>query len=513
MPYLNRILFFLIALFLTACPLDKEQVPKLILPEKRLEQAVSIIKVPLELKTRYLKRAFHQEFSNPIIEGETGEFKMRLSGKEKKSNKEKNFFKKVTDPLLEWVDKTFLVSGNLGYKVALGDYDFWFEKDRFFADITLDLNTEINVKNGISILGKNAQLNGHLKCPMQARLVLEGKIELTNGARINVLLDDKNALIKFQKICSSEAIKELDFPALLKPVLDPIKKRIVKTINMLITKQLQQLLNGQGELLSFQSQIDKIGSTLAQPVELMEGAWLVPNVKTVFVSPPNGTGVGFENQLELVVGVKAFPKVLFSNKKPAFSLAQEIDFAVEQYDAQTTIYVHAQIPLEDAAQQLQTFLKDYIDNNYAQHGYSVGAVKIYPSEEKAVIAVDFLKVKNQKQKATIYLWGLPKYDMEKQEVYLDELAFTAKSKDIILKFAQWIMNPKILKQLEKNARFEVSDQLKEVEEQLNFFKVEEELGTLKGKFDYINIDNIRISESHFNIHLQIRGELEFDLKW
>ena len=171
------------------------------------------------------------------------------------------------------------------------------------------------------------------------------------------------------------------------------------------------------------------------------------------------------------------------------------------------------MPLDYGANQLQTFLKAYVDENYSKYGYTIGKAELYPNHKRVVVAIDVLKAQSLKRKATIYLWGVPKYDSTAQEIYLDELAFTAKSKNVILKFAQWIMNPKIMKQLEANTRFSLSEKLQELQLQLSDFTIEQSMGTLTGQFDYVNISEVFVSKTDFEVYLQAKGKLDFDMKW
>jgi len=228
MKCLQYIVLLAIALVLTACPVKNERIPKLVQPIELPELPMSIVQVPLVLKSKDLKRAFYQQFPNPILKGKTKELKLKLSGKKKEADK--NFFDKLASPLLKWVDKTFYVSSRVGYELDLSNYDFWFEEDRFYADVLLDARTKVVLRNEATILNENLRLNGDLNCPMQVRVTLNGKIELTKEAEIKIILNDEDARIKFQKVCSSQAIKNIDLPELLRPILEPVKKQISKGI-------------------------------------------------------------------------------------------------------------------------------------------------------------------------------------------------------------------------------------------------------------------------------------------
>jgi len=513
MKCLQYLVLVAIALVLTACPIKNERIPKMVLPIELPELERSIVQIPLVLKSEDLKRAFYQQFPNPILKGKTKELKLKLSGRKKEADK--NFLDKLASPLLKWVDKTFYVSSRVAYELDLSKYDFWFEGDHFYADVLLDARTSVQLRNEANILNENLKLNGDLNCPMQVRVILDGKIELTEEAEIKVLLNEEDARIKFQKICSSQAIKNIDLPELLRPILEPVKKRISKEINKLITQQLQRLLSSAqtSGYLSFKEKINTTAQKLGKAYELSEGIWLVPKVEQVFVSPVYGVGKGSNNRLEICIGVQAKPVVLMSEKAPKTVVPSTVDFAVRRYPSGTRVYVNGSISLAYAAKEVQKFLKGYVDKNYAKHGYTIGKVSIYPNGNRAVVAIEVLKVKNKKLKAVLYLSGTPKYAVNQQEVYLDDLKFTTASKNIILQVGEWLMHPKIMKQLKENVRFDISNELKQLQEELKSFRVEGQMGTLRGRFDEVNVHTIFISEHNFEVYLQARGNLDLDMKW
>jgi hypothetical protein len=511
MKCLQYFVLIAIALVLTACPIKNERIPKMVLPIELPELEQSILQIPLVLKSKDLKRAFYQQFPNPILKGKTKELKLKLSGKKKEADK--NFLDKLASPLLKWVDKTFYVSSRVAYELDLSKYDFWFEGDRFYADVLLDARTSVQLRNEANILNENLKLNGDLNCPMQVRVILDGKIELTTEAEIKIILNEDDAKIKFQKVCSSQAIKNIDLPELLRPILEPVKKRISQEINKLITQQLQRLLNSDqtSGYLSFKEKINTTAQELGKAYELSEGIWLVPKVEQVFVSPVYGVGKGDDNRLELCIGVQGKPVVLMSEKAPKTVVPSTVDFAVRRYPSGTRIYVNGNIPLAYAAKEVQKFLKDYVDKNYVKHGYTIGKVSIYPNGNRAAVAIEVLKARNKKLKAILYLSGIPKYNVAQQEVYLDDLKFTTESKNVILQVGEWLMHPKIMKQLKENVRFDISNELKELQTQLKYFQIQESFGTLTGRFNYVNVNEVFISEHNFEIYLKARGNLDFVL--
>ncbi len=512
MNYTKLILLIFISFVLFSCQSVKIPAPPFqVSAYSSPKPKESIIQVPVALKTSKLREALYDVLPDPLLKGNTKEFRMKLSGKEKKKE-ERNFIGKITAPVLAWVDKTFYVSSQLLYEVNLNECDLWFDKDRFFADITLDILTKLKLNNGIALFGDNFRLDGTLDCPVQVHLLIQGNIKISEKASVVLILDDDNSEIKFNKICSSLTIKELDLPDLLRPVLEPLKIKITQSFNQIIISQLQKLLDTNNENLSFKNKIDQIANELAKPTLIIPQIWLIPHLSGVFVSPPFGSGRGNDNQIEFSAGLKASPVVLISDKKPIVNIPDRFSFSVANNKPGTLLYATGKVSLDFAAHELQTFLKQYVDNHYVENTYTTGNVSMYPSGSFAVISLDILRSASLKKIATVYLSGIPTYNSGTREIFLDKLNFTTKSKDVKIHIIKWLKKPQIMEQLIINTRFPVNDKLIKWQNELNDFKINHESGTLTGKFDYPDILQVLITETDFELHLKIKGNITFDLK-
>ncbi len=513
MPFFVRSFFLvLIALVLAGCPLQNERPIQEIAPVSVPQLPISNISIPLEISSLSLAKTIAKELPQPLLAGKTKEMGLQLWIKEKEAS-EKSIWDYLSQPVIKWIDRAVPVSAQMLYVVKMKNFKLRFEGNKLYVEALIQTQTELKIKNGIPFFDANKKNASSLLCPAEASLKLQGKIEITKDARLKITLDEKDAHLKFTKICSNKVLKSIDYPALLQKIVAPIQTKIRQTTSQIISTQIKKALKSQQKNLSFGEEIEQIAEQVSEPYLLQKDIWLQPNVQQIFISPFEGKGSGKYNKLHFSVGVQALPTVVMTSQKPLISSSKKINFTVKKTKNEANIYVQAKISLSDAAQQLEVFLKDYVDKYYAKHGYTIGQCSIYPSQNKAVVEIEVLQKKTNKRKAMLYLAGIPKYDANQKEIYLEELEFTSKTKNILAKFAKWLLQPNIMKQLETNTRFSLSQNLIDLQKQLNNFEIKQDLGLLKGNFDYVAVNNVFITASHFELFLQAKGKLRFEVKF
>jgi len=502
----------IMTLFLTACPIKNERPIQAIAPVHLPQLPLSTIQVPVSISAAKLKRFVEGRLPHPLAKGESQVFDMQLAGQEKQQE-DKSLWEYLTQPIFKWVDRTFEVQSKLLYEVSMDDLDFRFVGNKIIVTANLKMATAVKVVNGLNVFGEQIRLNGSLRCPVAAKMKLGGEVAINKAAEVKIHLDANESRLQVTNVCSSRTLRRVEFPKLIKPILQPIVDKIRQKINQLLTTQVQHVLNHHKDDLSFRHQINQTAQYLSQPFELQDSVWLVPHLQEVFVSPIEGRGEGVNNKLHLSIGIHAKPEVLLQAQAPSVTIPSTVDFSIKRLGNAVNVYVNGKLPLDDAAVQLQTYLKDYVDTYYAKKGYTIGEVELYPSNNKVVVAIEVLRARSGKHKAHLYLWGVPKYDVQQQQIYLDDLRFTAQTKDVALKFARWIMHPTIMKRLRANTRFDASEDLAEIQRQLNAFVIEEEFGRLTGRFEDVTLRKVFVSASHFEVFLQAKGKLELDLRW
>ncbi|MGH1338684.1 MAG: DUF4403 family protein [Aureispira sp.] len=504
----------LLLLSIVAC-----STPTVIAPKQQVQAPelpaikASVIQVPIVLQTTALKSLLQRHIASPLLAGTTPTYHFKVANR--KSVEKKNWLDRLAKPLLEWVDETIDASATFRYQLDLSELDIWFEGSKAHTDLKIDIRLEAEWENGLKWQGKKRLFNQNMACPLQIRVHMDGTVELTKEAELEVVLEEEQAQFEITKLCSSKLLQQVDWPELLEPIVKPVLTDLSQTINTILAQQFQQVLNsstGQ-EYRSFRPLIDRAATYLNTPYALQEGIWLQPNVQQLFVSPLYGVGKGADNRLEASVGALAQPVVVLQTQAPKVGELPPVTFGIESPTAQSQLYVKGQLPLKAAAAQLQDYLSAYLATHYANYGYTVGTVDIYPRGTRAIVAIDLLRVKNQKKKATLYLSGTPQFDAATKEFYLEELKFTAQSKDLLLQLAKWLRQGQLMEQLQKNARFDATQEIQTIEQQLQQIDIRQSLGRIHGSLDQLQVVQTGISKAHFEAYLLATGVLQAEVYW
>lgn len=501
------------------CGLMACSTPTITAPKQQVQQPnlpniqASIIQAPITLSSATLKNLLQRHIASPLLVGTTPKYNFEVANR--KSAEDKNWLDRWAQPLLEWVDETIDASATFKYELDLSSLDIWFEGTDAHTDLMIDIRLEAEWEHGIQWQGQKKSFSKDIICPLQLRIHMDGTVELTDEAQIELTLAEDKAQFEITKLCSSKVLRRINWPEFLKPIVEPVIMDLSKNINKILAKQLQQIVNSpQGKSYrSFRPIIDQAATYLNTPYALQEGIWLHPNVQKIFVSPLHGVGTGKDNRLEFSVGAVAQPSVVMQSQTPKTGQLPVVVFGVEPAQAQSQLYVKGQLPLKDAAAQLQAYLKDYVAQYYADYGYTIGQVNIYPKGMRAIVAIDLLKVQNQKKKATLYVSGIPQFDASKREFYLEDLAFTADSKNVLLHIAKWLRQKQLMEQLHKNARFDATEELKTIEQQLQNIDVRQSLLRVHGSLKELQVVQTGISKAHFEAYLLAKGVLQADVYW
>lgn len=504
---MRLILLLLIALLLYGCPTKNERPEQAIAPLSVPALPTSTIEIPVAIPSQEIENLLLENLPNPVLKGKTAPWKLELKGKEKKETAP-SFWQKITAPVVSWVDKNFSVNAHLVYEVNMHDLNINFEGENIIAAARLEIKSDLMIDRAIPF--SDTRKSNHIPCPLAAQLTLTGQIEiLEEYAQLAIHLDENKGQVQFDKVCSNQSLAGLNIPNMLKPLLTPLTKEIETQISRVVTQQIQRAITQNEKQLTFGEQVQQLAKVLDKPYELDKNIWLLPQIKEVFISQFEGETINGQNQLTFSVGTLAKPIVKIGNK-PKQENTGKVKISNRKVYNKSSIHIQGGIGLDTAAQQLQMYLKDYVDHSYSKYGYTIGAVEIYPHYRKAVVAVELLKAKNNKHKAIIYLAGIPKYDLEQKEIYLDSLQLMTKTKNIVLQSAKWLLQPKVMKQLASNTRFAIADQLATIQNQLNDFELKEKLGILSGRFDVVDLEAVFISQAAFEVILKVEGQLHFE---
>lgn len=212
-------------------------------------------------------------------------------------------------------------------------------------------------------------------------------------------------------------------------------------------------------------QFQKIWHQLNTPYNVNGMGWLQINPQKVRLNRLYGTG----DKLNINIGLAAKPVVKFEkpvnplspvpnissfSRVPGFNI--NVD-AVLNYDSLSTI-LNKQIVGKE-----YTFSKAFIKKKFVfQQCKLMGS-----GSDRLIIQVNFTGTDN----GTFYLTGKPVYDAAAKTLAVTDVDFDVKTRDALLKTADWLFSKKITAEIEKMAKYDLkqmmNDAAKNINQQLN----------------------------------------------
>jgi hypothetical protein len=103
--------------------------------------------------------------------------------------------------------------------------------------------------------------------------------------------------------------------------------------------------------------------------------------------------------------------------------------------------------------------KNFEGQEFASGKRKVKVMKVvlWHKNDKIVIALDL----TGSLTGTIYLTGLPKYNVDKKEIYFDNLDYAIDTKSSLIRTANWLASGTILKKMEESCRYSLKPNLEE----------------------------------------------------
>lgn len=147
--------------------------------------------------------------------------------------------------------------------------------------------------------------------------------------------------------------------------------------------------------------------------------------------------VSFEKPVE---SIQSIPDMGPANQKQGFSIFLD---AMLNYDSLSTLMN------EQLAGQSYNFKKGPVNKKFVFKQCRLSGM----NNEKLIIRVDF----SGSNEGTIYLTGKPVYDAAKKLLEIKDIDFDIRSRNALLNTADWMFNKRIIHEIEKQSRFELTD--------------------------------------------------------
>jgi len=232
----------------------------------------------------------------------------------------------------------------------------------------------------------------------------------------------------------------------INPALASFKSRIAKMIDDAIDKtvDIKPYVISALEGVSKPIQVNEEYNTWfgMQPVEIYATKAVIANKKITM-------NLGLKAYLETVVGAK--PTLNFDKNK---LMLMSVDKMPSEFNANVASFV----TYENAAALVQ---KNFAGQKFesGKRSVTITSVNLWGKDGKLIVELGMKGSVN----GTFYLAGVPQYDPQKREIFLNQIEFVLDSKNKLLKLGDWLVHGLIAKKIQESCRFSIDVQLKEGE--------------------------------------------------
>jgi hypothetical protein len=157
--------------------------------------------------------------------------------------------------------------------------------------------------------------------------------------------------------------------------------------------------------------------------------------------------LGLKCSMQTIVGQK--PKTSFDKTTIQFKAVTKIPVALTANVAAISTY-------ESASKVISANFKgkEFASGNRKIVVQNVG---LWQRDGKIIIALDMTGSIN----GTIYLAGIPNYNVVTKEIYFDQMDYVLDTKGLLTRTANWLLQGVILKKIQENCRYSIKDNLEE----------------------------------------------------
>lgn len=277
---------------------------------------------------------------------------------------------------------------------------------------------------------------------------LNGTITLLSDVKLSNWKMSTNSKIEdFQWIESPTILvagKKIPITYIINPTLSIFKSKVAKKIDDAIEKSCD-----------FKPYVLNVLETMSTPFETSEQyeTWFKLNPMEVYVtdallSKSNiSMNMGLKCTMQTMVGQK--PKITFDKEAIAFK-------PVSKVPDKTTATIAAISTYESAS---RIITKNFQGKEFASGSRKIVVQKVdlWSKDGKMIIALDMTGSLN----GTIYLSGIPNYNILTKEIYFDQMDYVLNTKGILTKTANWLLQGTILKKIQENCRYSIKENLEE----------------------------------------------------
>jgi hypothetical protein len=361
-------------------------------------------------------------------------------------------------------------------------------------NITADFDFKIKADVDATLLGQKVSVNGITYAgydePMpRVEVTVPVSIQLEDGGKIKITRDNWN--LKWLRPCnltalniSAESIMDLPF------VKDNIKSSVDSALDKLPRE------------FDVNAPLDQAWNIASSPIKLVDSVWLVLN--------PNAFDVGqfavFKNPtgsfLQVQASLTSRPKVVMGSQ-PSALIASRPPLKVASEANSFDLNLRGVLSLDEMEKKINNFFQ----TNPIEH-LTVSQIKLFGVDNELFVELHFAKP----IRAKVFLRGHPKYDVQPDELAVDDLDFTIESEHFLLEAAVDILHGPLKGALAESIRSSSKGHFSKITNSVsNLNRTINSDASITGTLDKLSVLGIYVTQTDVVVDANAEGNVQLHL--
>lgn len=277
---------------------------------------------------------------------------------------------------------------------------------------------------------------------------LNGTITLMSEAKLSNWKMNTTSKIEDFEWSESPTIlvagKKVPITYIITPTLAIFKSKIAKKIDDAIEKSCD-----------FKPYVLQVLEKMSTPFQTSEQyeTWFKMNPIEMYVTD----AVLQKSKIAMELGLKCSMQTIVGQQpKTSFNKDVIVFKAISKIPEKTTATIAAVSTYESAS---RVITKNFQGKEFASGSRKIVVQKVdlWSKDGKMIIALDMTGSIN----GSIYLSGIPNYNIVTKEIYFDQMDYVLNTKGILTKTANWLLQGTILKKIQENCRYSIKENLAE----------------------------------------------------
>jgi hypothetical protein len=417
----------------------------------------------------------------------------------------------VMEPVVRLNEAIMPTQVQLHYKLELEHLDIGMTGTELAVDPRIHATIVADLRAGF--LTPELTVRGALRCEAELEPRAKADIGLTKPPNdIGVSVDVKSVDLDIHQLCIPGAVQGVDLLLLANPIDRIIAHELSDSLNNTLADELQKQLNKATPNIHLADGLRAAVAPLENPLPLQNDIWIVPNIRSLALSQlVGGTEAGVPT-FTITSSVSAKPELVYG-PKPASPPPVPLSVSLGASGDRFRLVPVGTVPLAEASAKIDGAFNNFLAKAPPAYRKIDHTTQVYQSGDRIVFQIELRKRSLFGGKAIVYLSGHPEFDQAVSELAVRDLTFDVSSRNVLVKFAAWLLHARVEQTLSDKAHFSANDLFDRALKQFGNFQINTTTGNLSGQLSDIKLGQLWIADDALNFTVVAQGTSRFDARF